>query len=100
MPSQLQQVQNQTRRPYRILPLERIGYATLASRAGKTLKKATTPLGVVEGTRSSAAERMITYRTGRDSARSRFEVKGSGSIYREGLTVIQEPKDQKGGKET
>jgi hypothetical protein len=35
----------------------------LTIKAGKMLKKATSPFGVVAGTRSIAAERMITYRT-------------------------------------
>ena len=35
----------------------------LTIKAGKILKKATNPFGVVAGTRSSAADRMITYST-------------------------------------
>lgn len=60
MPSQLAEVQNSMRRVYRISPEDMNGQPTLAIRAGKMLKSATTPLGVVAGTRSSAADRMIT----------------------------------------
>ena len=51
------------RRLYLILPLEMYGQPTLAMSAGKMLKKATTPLGVEVDTRSSAAERMMTWTT-------------------------------------
>lgn len=85
MPSQLQHVQKPTRRAYWILPRDINGQATfvyalsadedaldcdlkaceLTIRAGKMLKNATSPFGVVAGTRSSAADRMITYSTKR-----------------------------------
>ncbi len=60
-------VHNATRRPYWISPLDSRGQKTFESTAGRMLKKATTPLGVVDETRSKAAERMITYRTERKS---------------------------------
>lgn len=70
-------MQNPTRRAYWIFPLDIRGQATFVCncqlkfavymihtiRAGKILKKATSPFGVVAGTRSIAAERMITYKT-------------------------------------
>lgn len=60
MPSQLIPVQKPTRRAYRICPFDTSGQHTLAMSAGKMLKKATMPFGVEAGTRSSAAERMMT----------------------------------------
>jgi hypothetical protein len=63
IPSQLAAVQNATLFPYRIFPFEMSGQATFVRSAGKMLKNATTPLGVDADTRSSAADRMITYRT-------------------------------------
>lgn len=60
IPSHETLVQNPTRRVYLIVPLEMSGQATFVSSAGKMLKNATIPLGVSAGTRSSAAERMIT----------------------------------------
>lgn len=60
IPSQLHAVQNKTLRLYRIVPDEMIGHNTFVKSAGKMLNSATTPLGVVDGTRSKAAERMIT----------------------------------------
>lgn len=77
MPSQEQKVQKPILRPYRICPTEMRGQKTFAytlgvvgvadgdgdgltSKAGKMLKKATRPFGVVGGTKSSAAERIIT----------------------------------------
>lgn len=60
MPSQLQAVQNRTRRAYRIWPVEMRGQKTLVSSAGRMLNSATIPLGVEAGTRSSAADRMMT----------------------------------------
>jgi hypothetical protein len=66
IPSQLATVQNATLFPYRIFPFETSGQATFVRSAGKMLKNATTPLGVDADTRSSAADRMITYRTAID----------------------------------
>jgi len=60
MPSQLHPVQNKMRCLYRICPDEISGQRTLVNSAGKMLNNATTPFGVEAGTRSSAAERMIT----------------------------------------
>jgi len=73
IPNQLIPVQKPTRRRYWICPLDMSGQNTLAlllafklrgkkltRSAGKMLKNATMPFGVVAGTRSSAAERMIT----------------------------------------
>lgn len=60
IPSQLHPVQKATRRPYRIFPLDNSGHNTFVNNAGKMLNSATTPFGVEAGTRSSAAERIIT----------------------------------------
>lgn len=43
------------------------GQPTFAIRAGKILQKAIMPFGVEGGTKSSAADRMITYNTGEAS---------------------------------
>lgn len=48
---------------YRIRPLSKYGQPNLATSAGKMLQNAMMPFGVEGGTRSRAAERMITYRT-------------------------------------
>jgi hypothetical protein len=45
---------------YRILPFKKYGQPTFATSAGAILQKAMIPLGVEGGTRSSAAERMMT----------------------------------------
>lgn len=60
IPDQLAAVQKRMRRAYRGLPGTRYGQRSLVVREGKILKKATRPLGVLGGTRSSAAERMMT----------------------------------------
>lgn len=57
-----------TRRLYRIFPLRKYGHPSLANRAGNMLQKAMIPFGVDGGTRSSAAERMMTYKTGTGSS--------------------------------
>lgn len=61
IPTKLRRAHEVIRREYLILPREMYGHATLAMSAGKMLKKATTPLGVVVDTRSRAAERMMTW---------------------------------------
>jgi hypothetical protein len=48
---------------YLILPFNKYGQPILANNAGAMLQNAMMPLGVEGGTRSSAAERIITYRT-------------------------------------
>jgi hypothetical protein len=48
---------------YRICPLEKMGHATFATNAGAMLQKAMIPLGVDGGSKSRAADSMITYRT-------------------------------------
>ena len=60
IPSQLHPVQNRMRCLYWIWPEDISGQSTLVINAGKMLNSATTPLGVEAGTRSSAADRMIT----------------------------------------
>jgi hypothetical protein len=60
IPSHDTDVQKATRLPYLIVPLDSNGQQTLAMSDGKTLKKAIMPLGISAGTRSSAAERMMT----------------------------------------
>jgi hypothetical protein len=49
---------------YLIRPLRRYGHPILANNAGAMLQNAMIPLGVEGGTRSSAAESIITYSTG------------------------------------
>lgn len=63
IPSQEQPVQNNTLRLYWIVPEDIKGQRTLVKRAGRILNSATTPLGVEAGTKSNAADRIITYRT-------------------------------------
>ena len=46
------------------MPFNRYGQTILATNDGAMLQNAMRPLGVEAGTRSSAAERMMTYRTG------------------------------------
>jgi hypothetical protein len=90
IPSQLTVVQKATRRPYRIFPLDMSGQPTLASRAGKILKNATTPLGVSAPTRSRAAERIITYRTGWSAWPQSYRCRKPGRVKKSpGLTVIE-----------
>lgn len=60
MPVQLAAVQTRILRLYRTTPELRYGHKSLVVSEGKMLKNATRPLGVDGGTRSSAAERMMT----------------------------------------
>ena len=60
MPKKLTVVQNAMRRVYCTLPFEMRGQATFARTAGRILKNVTMPFGVVLGTKSSAADKMIT----------------------------------------
>ena len=49
-----------TLRLYRIVPFKRYGQPTLAKNDGAMLQNAMSPLGVEAGTRSSAADRIMT----------------------------------------
>ena len=64
MPITLNSAHPTMRRAYRIFPLRKYGHPSFANNAGNMLQNAMMPLGVDGGTRSSAAERMMTYRTG------------------------------------
>ena len=64
MPTTLNSAHPTMRRAYRIFPLRKYGQPSFANNAGNMLQNAMMPLGVDGGTRSSAAERMMTYRTG------------------------------------
>lgn len=48
---------------YRIRPLRIYGQPTFATNAGNMLQKAMMPFGVEGGTKSSAADNIITYST-------------------------------------
>lgn len=63
MPDALSKQQPIRRFAYRILPLRIYGHPTLATRAGAILQKAIMPFGVDGGTKSKAADSMITYST-------------------------------------
>lgn len=56
------------------------------------LQKAMMPLGVDGGTRSSAAERMITYNT-----ESRGQCPLGDTMARDPLTIVDQAKEKKGG---
>lgn len=60
IPSQLAAVQTRIRRVYRARPGTRYGQRSFVAKEGKMLKNATRPFGVFGGTRSSAAESMMT----------------------------------------
>ena len=60
MPSILMTQHPTTLRLYRIVPFKKYGQQTLAANDGAMLQNAMSPLGVEAGTRSSAAERMMT----------------------------------------
>jgi hypothetical protein len=49
-----------TLRSYRIVPFRRYGQPTFATNDGAMLQNAMTPFGVEAGTRSSAADRIMT----------------------------------------
>lgn len=51
-------------------------------RAGKILKKATNPLGVLAGTRSRAADKMMTYSTNDDMSVERAIDRDMQSTHR------------------
>lgn len=92
IPSQLVNVQNVTRFVYLTVPFEMSGQNTFARTAGNTLKKATMPLGVVAGTRSIAADRIITYSTAFSDACY------GCSFVKDGVPLLRSPnmrKDQK-----
>lgn len=60
MPNVLRKQQPDKRFTYRIRPLRMYGQATFAERDGAMLQNSMMPLGVEGGTRSRAAESMIT----------------------------------------
>lgn len=60
IPKKLMRQHPMTLRLYRIVPFRRYGQVTLAMSAGVMLQNAMRPLGVEAGTRSRAAERIIT----------------------------------------
>jgi hypothetical protein len=63
MPDALSKQQPISRFAYRIFPFRMYGHPTLATKAGAILQKAIMPFGVDGGTKSRAADSMITYRT-------------------------------------
>ena len=63
MPNELRRQQPINRFAYLIFPFRKYGQAILATRAGVILQKRIKPFGVDGGTRSKAAERIITYNT-------------------------------------
>lgn len=60
MPNVLSRQQPINRFAYRILPFKMYGHPTLATKAGAILQKAIMPFGVDGGTKSSAADSIIT----------------------------------------
>lgn len=60
IPMKLRMQHPRMRLVYLIFPFKKYGHASFASRDGAILQKAMTPFGVDGGTRSSAAERIIT----------------------------------------
>ena len=66
MPNELSRQQPINRFEYLIFPFRKYGQAILAIRAGVILQKRIKPFGVDGGTRSKAAERMITYKTAKN----------------------------------
>lgn len=60
IPVQLAAVHTTIRRLYCTEPGTRYGHRSLVIKEGKMLKNATRPFGVLGGTRSRAAERMMT----------------------------------------
>ena len=76
---------------YRIRPFRMYGQPTFATRAGAILQKAIMPFGVEGGTRSRAAERMMTYNTGN-------AINSNVVAEREWipLTIIDESKQKEG----
>ena len=60
MPKKLITQHPTKRSVYRILPFKKYGQPTFATSVGAMLQKAMIPLGVEGGTRSSAADRIIT----------------------------------------
>lgn len=65
IPNELNRQHPIKRLTYLIFPLNIYGHPTFAMRAGAILQKAMIPFGVEGGTRSRAAERIITYNTAR-----------------------------------
>jgi hypothetical protein len=63
MPRVLRRQHANSRLTYRILPFKRYGQPILADSEGAMLQNKMIPFGVDGGTRSRAAERIITYRT-------------------------------------
>ena len=76
---------------YRIRPFRMYGQPTFATRAGAILQKAIMPFGVEGGTRSRAAERMMTYSTG-DAISSNVVAEREWIP----LTIIDESKQKEG----
>lgn len=60
IPATLSKQHPMSRLTYRIRPFKRYGQPILATNAGAMLQKAMIPLGVDGGTRSKAADRMMT----------------------------------------
>lgn len=83
---------------YRIRPLSRYGQPSLATNAGKMLQNAIIPLGVEGGTRSRAAERMITYSTANSQIQSLRPQPKSERVERK-HTIIDQSKEKEGSPE-
>jgi hypothetical protein len=95
MPMKLNNAHPTMRWVYRILPLRKYGHPSFATRAGNMLQKAMIPLGVDGGTRSSAADRMITYKTGANYFGSYTRCKQIFVV----LTFVDKPEEKKGDAE-
>ena len=88
MPNELSRQQPINRFEYLIFPFRKYGQAILATRAGVILQKRIKPFGVDGGTRSKAAERIITYNTAEN-----FRTHSASQVMV--LTVVKETEQEK-----
>lgn len=88
MPNELSRQQPISRFEYLTFPFRKYGQAILATRAGVILQKRIKPFGVDGGTRSKAAERMITYNTAEN-----FRTRSASQVMV--LAVIKEAEQEK-----
>ena len=74
---------------YRIRPFKMYGHPIFATKDGAILQNAMMPFGVDGGTKSRAADRMMTYSTG-----CSYSICGPHNGLVPGLTVVDEAKEE------